>query len=241
MQRRILAFDNSTEWLHLGVSAGGRRYTRSIAAGASASAQLIPAALELLAMAGLALRNVDAVAFGRGPGAFTGLRIACSVAQGIALGLAALVLPIDSLMIVAEDAAPGACGDDIWVAMDARMQEVYLACYRRMALRDGDNPPRWQTVRAPALIGLAALQDLWRAQPPQRVAGSALDAFAQRLDTGCALRQGAPQDRAAALLRLAEAALADDAGLDAALALPVYVRDKVALTTAERQAQRSLG
>jgi tRNA threonylcarbamoyladenosine biosynthesis protein TsaB len=237
MGARILAFDTSTEMLCVGVSADGHRHTLTEVGGAKASVRLLPAAMELLARCGLALAELDAVAFGRGPGAFTGLRTACAVAQGLALGANKPVLAIDSLLIVAEDVV--GASDDIWVAMDARMDEAYVAHYRRVAPRDG-SCPRWQTLRAGALFTLPALTALWRLDPPAQVAGSALQAYGDRLSCGHAHRHTRSHDRAAALLRLAEVALEDGAGVDAALALPVYVRDKVALTTAERLTQREL-
>jgi len=237
MGARILAFDTSTEVLNVGVSVGGAHRTLTEDGGAKASVRLLPAAIELLARCGLSISGLDAVAFGRGPGAFTGLRTACAVAQGLALGANKPVLPIDSLLIVAEDAI--GASDDIWVAMDARMDEAYVAHYRRAAPGDGTSP-RWQTLRAGALFTLPALAALWRLDPPAQVAGSALQAYGDRLSCGDAHCHTRSHDRAAALLRLAEVALEDGAGVDAALALPVYVRDKVALTTAERLAQREL-
>jgi tRNA threonylcarbamoyladenosine biosynthesis protein TsaB len=186
---------------------------------------------ELLGRAGLALAELDGVAFGRGPGAFTGLRTACSVAQGLAFGAGLPVLPIDSLALIAEDAwaRHGEAARQVWVAMDARMDEAYAAAYRRTD--DG-----WMAVRAPALWPVAALAAAWRSDPPHCVAGSALEAFAERLPSGAALRATASHDRAAALASLSRSAWRHGQALDAALALPLYLRDKVALTTAEREA-----
>ncbi len=97
---------------------------------------------------------------------------------------------------------------------------------------------RWQILEGPALYTLAALQSAWTEQPPQVVAGSALSAFGDALPTGDAVRVERPIDRAAATMRLAQQLWRDGAGVDAALALPRYLRDKVALTQAERQALR---
>src|SRR5437763_14596303 len=114
----LLAFDTATERMSIALNARGKTWTREGDGGAQASATLIPAILALLAQAGVALRELDAIAFGRGPGAFTGLRTACSVAQGLAFGANKPVLAIDTLLAVAEDAraghnAPGS----VWVAM----------------------------------------------------------------------------------------------------------------------------
>lgn len=227
----LLALDTSTETMAIAVlGPGGARHWCG-PGGAQASACLLPQAQALLAELGLAWRDLDAVAFGAGPGAFTGLRTACAVAQGLGLGLGCPLLPIDSLAIVAEDAAPAARVDPdapaLWVAMDARMDEVYAGAYRPGA--DG-----WVASRAPALYTLAALREAWLAAPPKRVAGSALGVFGARLPTGDAERCETETDRAAALLRLARQAWSRGAGIDAAAAAPVYLRDKVAQTTQER-------
>jgi tRNA threonylcarbamoyladenosine biosynthesis protein TsaB len=117
--------------------------------------------------------------------------------------------------------------------MDARMDEAYAAAYRH----DGR---AWQTREAPALYDLATLGARWQAENgPSQVAGSALEAFADRLPWGPARRWPRSADRAGALLRLACAAWAAGRGVPAEEALPVYLRDKVALTTAERAAARA--
>ncbi|MEE9938407.1 MAG: tRNA (adenosine(37)-N6)-threonylcarbamoyltransferase complex dimerization subunit type 1 TsaB [Achromobacter xylosoxidans] len=101
---------------------------------------------ELLAEAGLAPGALQAVAFGQGPGGFTGLRVACGVAQGMAMGLGIPVLPVVSHQAVAAQAG-GVPDDAIVVALDARMNEVYLAVYRPVAGADGESA--WETLQAP--------------------------------------------------------------------------------------------
>jgi tRNA threonylcarbamoyladenosine biosynthesis protein TsaB len=230
----VLAFDTSTELLAVSLVDGERRFGVVEAGGARASAALLPAVHRLLADAGIALSALDAIAFGRGPGAFTGLRTSCAVAQGLGLGLARPLLAIDSLLVVAEDArAQRGAGDgfEIGVAMDARMDEVYAGRYR---YRGG----AWQVLAAPALCTLPALADAWRDAPPC-VAGTALAAFGDRLALPPAVaRVAAEADRAGALGRLAQAAFAAGKAIDAADALPLYLRDKVAQTTEERAAVR---
>lgn len=224
----LLALDTSTERLVLGVQSPAGVWKLDEDGGPKASARIVPAALELLARAGLRLAQLDAIAFGRGPGAFTGLRTACSVAQGLAFGAGRPVLAVDSLLIVADDARAQAGCDELWVAMDARMGEVYAAAYRWQA-------ERWQVLAAPALYELDALHARWHAQgAPTCIAGSAIGAFGERLATGAATLVPATHDRAGALLRVATALWHDGAAVDAAQALPLYLRDKVALTTAER-------
>ena len=269
----LLAFDTSTEVLALAVSAPAGRFTLVAAGGASASAMLLPQAMRLLAQAGVDLHALQAVAFGCGPGAFTGLRTACAVAQGLGLGLGVPLLPIDSLLIVAEDArqqllqqaAVGAAPEsplDVAVLMDARIQEVYAACYRYGSpAHDGDgdiharrslnqhrhlgpaesprHALRWQVLQAPALYTLPAMVQALGSWPAQAVAGSALEAFAGQIHLPVAAQPVATEtNRAAALLQLALQAWTEGQAVDAAHALPLYLRDKVAQTTAERLALR---
>lgn len=233
----VLAFDTSTERLAAALHAPGGPYLVDAAGGAVASATLLPHLHSLLARAGCVLADVDAIAFGRGPGAFTGLRTACAVAQGLGFGLARPLLPIDSLLVVAEEArlqlAPRPGATDFGVAMDARMDEAYAGAYR---WQDG----RWQILQAPALYTLPALAEAWAGGGVLTLAGSALAAFGDRLALPAAWpRVSAEQGRAAALLRLAVAAVRAGEGIDAAAALPLYLRDKVALTTREREAARA--
>lgn len=230
---RLLAFDTSTETLAVALRADDRSWHDNAPGGAAASASLLARVDALLDAAGLAMSQLEAIAFGQGPGAFTGLRTSCAAAQGLGFGLGRPLLPIDSLLVVAEDARVQAGLDrgEVAVAMDARMDEAYAARYR---FDDG----RWSVLQAPALYALPALAAAWAgACAPRLVAGSALAAFGQRLPVPAGAAT-APQesDRAAALLRLACAAFAVGAGVDAAVAAPLYLRDKVALTTAERAA-----
>ena len=255
----LLALDTSTDRLAAALQTPAGRWCVNEAGGALASARLVPLLMQLLADAGVALAQVQAIAFGQGPGAFTGLRTACAVAQGLAFAGNTPVLAIDSLLIVAEDArAQAAAGGlatdgDWWVAMDARMDEVYAAAYRcngqggqgRQAGQIGDpdhhgdsRPAGWQLQVAPRLWTLPALVDAWAAAPPARVAGNALAVFADRLPAPGASAWPHCADRAAALLRLAEQAWQRGEGRAADQALPIYLRDKVAQTTAERQALR---
>ena len=228
----VLAFDTATELLSIAVAAQGRVLTHEAAGGAQASAALIPAILALLARAGLTLAELDAIAFGRGPGAFTGLRTACSVAQGLALGARKPVLPIDTLLAVAEDARAGRDALRVWVAMDARMDEIYAAQYAF------DGAHGWRALDAPMLTTPEALHERWAVRPPELVAGNALAAFGPRLVTGAAELAPDAMPRAAALLPLAQAMWARGEAVAPGQALPLYLRDKVAQTTEERDAAR---
>jgi tRNA threonylcarbamoyladenosine biosynthesis protein TsaB len=228
---RCLAFDTSTERMSVALVDGDRVWSHEGPGGAMASTTLLPSIMSMLAEAGLRLGDLDAIAFGRGPGAFTGLRTSCAVAQGLAFGVSRPVLPIDTLLAVAEDArqrgSDGPPLDDVWVTMDARMDEIYAV----HAVFEGGC---WKQARSALLCAPEALNAHWSVEPPLAVAGSALDAFGDRLVTGAARRWPDAAPRARAMLPLAAALWAAGGAVAAAEARPVYLRDKVAQTTAER-------
>lgn len=225
----MLAFDTSTETLSVAVGgpAGVPLAEATGAGGPQASAALIPAIEGLLAQAGWQLRELDAIAFGRGPGSFTGLRTACAVAQGLGFGAGVPVLGIDTLLAVAEEAHARGGFERVVAVLDARMGEVYFAAYERSGAA-------WRTVQAPAL---GRPQDVPVA-PGWALAGNALELLAAHVPPATSRLAALPT--AAALLRLAPAALAAGPEHRAADALPLYIRDKVAQTTEERAAQRAL-
>ena len=225
-----LAFDTSTEALSIGVAAKGHTDVRTLAGGAQSSATLIPTAMEMLTQAGSGLPQLDAIVFGRGPGSFTGLRTACAVAQGLAFGADILVLPVDTLLAVAEEARVLAGVNDqpltVLAMLDARMDEVYSAAW------DWDGQ-RW-TLRQPLQVG-GPQHVLLPDAPRVLLAGNAFEAYGERLPAGERV-QALPT--AAALLRLAPSLFADGHAVPAEQAMPLYIRDKVAQTTAERMAER---
>lgn len=226
----LLAIDTSGERIHAGVSAGETMWLAEDTGGARASANLLPCVRALLDRAGVALGDLDAIAFGRGPGAFTGLRAACSAVQGLAWGAGVPVLAVDTLMAVAEDARARIGADDVWVAMDARMGEVFAGRYRW----SGNG---WETLAAPGLVSPEAFNALCAKLPADWLAGSAAREFADRLQWPSASRIDADaQPAAGALLVCAREAWTRGAVVDPAAALPLYLRNKVALTTAERNA-----
>lgn len=247
----LLALDTATELIHAALSVGGQLRVRVLPGGAQASSTLLPALGALLSEAGLAWADLDAIAFGSGPGAFTGLRTACAITQGLALGLARPVIPLDTLMAVAEDARQQSPevwspGELLWVLQDARMGELYVGAFRW----DGQ---AWQAESPPQLWPLDEPARRWAVMGPQgaatvapglRLAGNALLAYpaelAPLLDpaAGVGLWPQA-QPTGAALAVLAQQAWSRGLTVDAALALPRYVRDKVAQTTAERAAAKA--
>jgi tRNA threonylcarbamoyladenosine biosynthesis protein TsaB len=221
----LLAFDTSTDTMTVAVRAGDAVLERREAGGPRASAALIPQAMALLAEAGLSLARLDAIVFGRGPGSFTGLRTACAVAQGLALGADRPVLPVETLMAVAETARASAGAHDVFALLDARMDEVYAARY----LHDGGG---WRREGEVALLAPDAVQ----CPPGAVLAGNAFGSYGERLPRSQRI-EALPE--AAALLRLAPALLARGEAVPADQALPLYVRDRVAQTTAEREAARA--
>lgn len=238
---RFLAFDTSTDRMSIGVSDGAQQWLHEGAGGPLSSATLIPAIMQLLADAGLRLDQLDAIAFGRGPGSFTGLRTACAVAQGLALGAGVPVLPVDSLLALAEEARfqwalENSAPTSITALLDARMDEMYVQHFR---LTHG----ACHALAPCVLVRPEALQlnDMQQAAKDldskawHGLAGNVFEVYAARLPAlpvGSACLNALPG--AAAMLRLAPAMLAAGASLDASQALPLYIRDKVALTTDER-------
>ncbi len=249
----LLAFDTSTEHLSIAVSrvvdGHTQVWTHSGPGGAQASSALIPSILALLAQAGLDLRALDAIAFGAGPGSFTGLRTACAVAQGLGYGAGVPLLPVDSLLAVAEAArhaqAPQAAHFNVVAVLDARMDEVYTARYAWSA-GSWTQPGGWDVCKPEALGAAAAgagfaagdqVADGPSIGPGWVVAGNAFAAYGERLLSGWPRVDALPT--AAAMLRLAPALLTAGQAVPAEQALPRYIRDKVAKTTEERAHEKA--
>jgi tRNA threonylcarbamoyladenosine biosynthesis protein TsaB len=238
---KLLALETSTDTMSLAVQHGEAIFLHTGAGGSLASSSLIPAIEALMQQAGLQYAQLDAIVFGHGPGSFTGLRTACSVAQGLAFGANVKVLPVDTLMAVAQEArmllaesSPGShpmpC--NIIAALDARMGEVYINHYEfnstpRTIYNDHSlkKPQEWQ-------LSEAALPDLLASN-----IRPAMDTLLSDAIKALPYQSALPSARA--LLFLAPALLAAGGALEAEQALPLYVRDKVALTTAERQAHNA--
>ena len=243
---KLLALDTSTEQLSIAVQSGDRVWCHRGAGGAQASASLIPGVLELLAQASLRLSELDALVVGRGPGSFTGLRTACAVVQGLAYGASRPVLGLDTLLALAPPVRtqdPGA--QRVLAVLDARMQQVYAAAYEWR--RSADNGSEtWHTVMPPGLYdpGDLTLPAAWRNDPAVWLAGNAEALLGDapgvlRGPDGLARRTLACLPDAQSLLQLAPAAWARGEALAAHDLLPLYLRDKVALTTAEREALKA--
>lgn len=190
---------------------------------------LLPWARQLLAEAGLGLKQLDGIAFGAGPGGFTGLRLACGVTQGLACGLDRPVVPVGTLAALALASGEG----KVLACLDARMNELYVGAYRVTgdAVEEILAPKVGEAETVPLPEGAG-----WRG------AGDGFDcAEGERLRERMGARLGVIVPHvfptASAVARLAAPVLAKGGGVSAREAQPVYVRDKVALTIAERKAQ----
>jgi tRNA threonylcarbamoyladenosine biosynthesis protein TsaB len=219
---KFAAFEAATEWCSVALWLDGEVHAIEERAGQNHSARMLPMLDRLAAGAGITLRALEAVAFGAGPGSFTGLRIACGIAQGIAFARGIPVIGIPTLESLAEE-----CGAPRIVAcLDARMGEVYYSALERI---DGKPGKRWSEV-IPALCAAPAAVP----KPPGEGWIGCGNGFAAYGPLGLASVIADIHPSAVSVARLAALRLAAGEGVDAALAVPVYVRDKVALTEAER-------
>ena len=220
----ILALETSTELGSCALWRDGVLSERTCPPGNSHSETLLPLVRELLAEAGVKVGGLDAIAFGVGPGAFTGLRVACGVAQGLAVAANLPLIPVTSLETMAAQAG----AQRVLALLDARMGEVYSGRYQ---LTDGAYVLHGDIrVSAPDTVFLPT-------EPGWIACGNAIAAYpalATRLSGAGMATQPGIFPTAAVLARLAAPRAARGEGIDAALAAPLYIRDKVAKTVAER-------
>lgn len=223
---QILAIDTATEACSAALLVGKTTLSRYEVAPQGHTRLILPMVESLLAEAGLSLNQLDAIAFGRGPGSFTGVRIGVGIAQGLALGADKPLLGISNLAVLAQRSGLDSQAEQVLCAIDARMGEVYYAAYRRqgevMALQGEEAvlPPDAAVQQGQAM--LASGGD-WLG------AGTGWAAYAEALSP---LRSqlsglGAELPDAEAMLPLALAAWQQGLACEAALAQPVYLRDKV--------------
>ncbi|MEY3886667.1 MAG: tRNA threonylcarbamoyladenosine biosynthesis protein TsaB [Pseudomonadota bacterium] len=239
---KFLAFETSTDMMSVALSHGDQSWHLHTTGGPNASAQLIPTIHQLLAQAQMQLKDLTALVMGQGPGSFTGLRTACSVAQGLALGANLKVIPVDTLMVVAEDARgsmQAGLTSHVSVVMDARMGEVYGGAYEWQADLGQWQPAVPLQVGPPAQVAHALITEHTASHV---LAGNGFevypdafsDALSRRGDTPLTCVRAVPH--ALALLRLAPALWAAGRAVAPEGVQPLYIRDKVAQTTAERNA-----
>lgn len=222
----LLAFDTSTEFLSIAIARDTAIYRFDTLAGQSHSQLILPEIKKLLEQAHLQLGELNGLVFGAGPGSFTGVRIAAGVAQGLALGSALPVLGVCTLMAVAQ----GSGADKVLACLDARMGEVYFAAYIKVG-------EVWQQVHAPGLFKPDAVPAVEGAGWVG--AGSGWQTYGEILNAQYAgqISQVQPQHvpQASAMLQLAMPEFASGKTFSAADAMPIYIRNRVALKTAERE------
>ncbi|HSH54094.1 MAG TPA: tRNA (adenosine(37)-N6)-threonylcarbamoyltransferase complex dimerization subunit type 1 TsaB [Methylotenera sp.] len=222
----LLALDTSTEYLSLAIVKGSETFTFDVLAGQTHSQIILPQIQALLETAGLQLKDLQGIAFGAGPGSFTGVRIAAGVAQGLGFGGNLPVVAVCTLMALAE--ASGA--SKVIACLDARMGEVYHAAYVKVA-------EEWQAVIEPGLYKPDAVPVI---QGTAWVgAGSGWQTYGEQLSVIYAEQLSSMQPAllpsASAILQLAQPIFARGEAKPAHDAMPIYIRNRVALKTAERE------
>ena len=217
--------ETSTELCSVALLRGRELFVEEALAENRHAEMLLPMLRKLLERARLAASQMDAFAFGQGPGSFTGIRIACGIVQGLAFGANRPVVPVPSLLALAEQSNESR----VIAALDARMGEAYLAAYARSA-------DDWDEVFAPRLADARSLPAL----PGRRWAatGSGFDRHPWLRDAyreSVEMRFEGDLPRAGAVARIASRRFARGGGVAAADAAPLYLRDKVAFTSEERR------
>lgn len=222
----ILAFDTSTEYLSLALLKGGETFRYDCNASQVHSQIILPQIQALLDSASLQLSDLQGITFGAGPGSFTGVRIAAGVAQGLGFGANLPVVSVCTLLALAE--ASGA--DKVIACLDARMGEVYHAAYEKV-----DNA--WQCIIEPGLYKPDAVPAI--AGAGWVGAGSGWQTYAEQLSAAYVEQLQATQPQllpiADAILKLALPIFAKGEAKPASEAMPIYIRNRVALKTAERE------
>ncbi len=215
---RFAAFETSTEWCSVALWIDGEIASIEEPVGSRHSERVLPMLEELFRRKGTRASQLDAVAFGAGPGSFTGLRIACGVAQGIAHARGIPALGVSTLEAIAEESGQAR----VLACLDARMGEVYCAAHEH-------GGAMWREVSPATCASPSALPR------PEGVGWIGCgNGYAVYGPMGLAKVMPELHPTAMAVARLAAPRLAAGEGVDAALAVPVYVRDKVAFTEAER-------
>jgi tRNA threonylcarbamoyladenosine biosynthesis protein TsaB len=226
---RFAAIETSTEWCSVALFLEGEIFSLERRAGARHSELALPMLQNLLQQSNTSIEDLQAVAFGAGPGSFTGLRIACGLAQGLALARGLPVLGVSTLAAMAEE-----CGAPRVVAcLDARMREVYYAALEKDVA--AKHATTWREVVPVQCIAPTAAPappgDGWVA------CGNGFAAYPDLKRMNFVTIHSDVHPTAAAVARLAAPRLAAGEGVDAALAAPLYVREKVAFTQQELRAR----
>lgn len=220
----ILAIDTSAELASTALLLGDRVIFRESSGVHTHSQSILPLVQSVLQEGGIALSQCDAIAFGCGPGSFTGLRTACGIVQGLAFGANLPVVPVVTLLAMAQACRQSFGATDVLAVLDARMGEVYWAQYR---YADG-----WQEVIEPRLSTADAVAPIGNVI----ACGNGLSAYASAFESLGLMANAQPQivPHARHVGELARTAFALNQALPPGDAQPLYLRNKVALTTAER-------
>ncbi|MFC5569813.1 tRNA (adenosine(37)-N6)-threonylcarbamoyltransferase complex dimerization subunit type 1 TsaB [Lysobacter yangpyeongensis] len=227
---KLLALETATEACSVALWLDGEVHERFELAPRRHAELTLPWAEQLLVEAGVVKSQLDAIAIGRGPGAFTGVRLAIAIGQGIALALDRPVVPVSTLAALALQGP----GPHVLAAIDARMGEVYAAAF---ALRDGDAIALdAERVTAPDAVALPTGDERWHGRGTGF--GAQEGALARRLAPRLASVDATALPHAADVARLAALAFARGEAVAPEFAEPAYLRDNVALTIAEQQALR---
>ncbi|MGI8739684.1 MAG: tRNA (adenosine(37)-N6)-threonylcarbamoyltransferase complex dimerization subunit type 1 TsaB [Gammaproteobacteria bacterium] len=221
---KLLAVETATEGCSAALAIDGEIFTRFEVAPRRHAELILPMCASLLAEAEINLSHLDAIAFGRGPGSFTGVRIAAGIAQGLAFGLDIPVVPVSTLAALAQQIMTELDKINVLAAIDARMGEIYWGCYRR------DEQGRARLVGAERVSKAGDVTV--RANHAWYGAGSGWAAYGETLvrrsGTSCEGYDGDRLPRAEYIVTLAEIAFAEGLALGAEQAQPVYLRDNVA-------------
>jgi tRNA threonylcarbamoyladenosine biosynthesis protein TsaB len=223
----IIAIETSSELASAALLHGDQVIAREASGVQNHSQSILPMVQELLQQAGITLKQCDAVAFGAGPGSFTGVRTACGVAQGLAFGADLPVIPVVTLLAMAQACREAHGALDILAVMDARMDEVYWGQYR---YANG-----WQTIIEPTLSAAVAVSPAGGVVACGNGLAAYAPAFSRLAETGRMELEIMPH--AKQIAQLARVAFAEGKTVPARDAQPIYLRNKVALTTAERLAR----
>lgn len=217
---KLLALDTSTELCSVAVSVDGRVIERGEAGNRHAE-RILTMVDALLAESGVSLKQLDVIAYGRGPGSFTGLRIGAGVAQGLAFGAGLPVAPVSSLAALAQ----GVDASHVLAALDARMNQVYWGAFKRNA-QGLMEPVGEECVVNPSDAPIPAGED-WTGVGP---GWAAYNAALQKIG-GSRISKTIPtaMPAAHAIARLGEAAIRAGKGIRPEQAIPVYLRDNVAV------------
>jgi tRNA threonylcarbamoyladenosine biosynthesis protein TsaB len=222
--RMILALDATSEYCSAALSVNGHLLSRSLHAPREHTQMLLSFVDELLKEGNISLKDLDAIAFGAGPGSFTGLRIAAAMAQGLAFGANKPVVPISSLRAMADEAHEQTGAEQVMVALDARKNEVYWALYR-WDDHEGMKLVQTEEVLLPSEVSLPDHLNEWVA------VGNGFQvyhaAFETKLSGEAKSIHPDIMPQATAIARCAIHDLAQGKAVDAHLALPTYIRDNV--------------